>query len=66
MGVLVYRRLADAPVRLIQRFTVQKIPGFPSAGHGTIVVVYVAVNIILLFTNLSWDLLSNFGRRLGW
>ena len=52
--------------RFIQRFTIRKVPGFPSAGHGALVFVYVVVNIVLLFTNIDWDLLSNFGRRLGW
>jgi len=31
-----------------------------------VVVVYVALNVVLLFTNLDWSLTSNFARTLGW
>jgi len=55
-----------APSRLARQHLIPKSKGFTSRGYAIVVVVYVALNVVLLFTNLDWSLTSNFARRLGW
>ncbi|ORY62987.1 ferric reductase like transmembrane component [Pseudomassariella vexata] len=55
-----------AASRLVRRVFIRKIPGFASAGHATLVTVYVGINIALSFTRLEWYKTSNLAARLGW
>ena len=55
-----------APSRLARKHLVPGIQGFTSRGHVIVVIIYIAINVVLLFTNLDWSLTSNFARRLGW
>lgn len=59
-------RFLVAPSRLARKYLIPKLKGFTSRGHAIVVIVYIAINLVLLFTHLDWALTSNFARRLGW
>jgi hypothetical protein len=42
---------------------------FPSAGHATLTILYVAINLIIMFTNMDNKALpmhTNIAARAGW
>ncbi|KAI9845793.1 MAG: hypothetical protein M1838_001531 [Thelocarpon superellum] len=53
-------------VRLIRSVLLAPFPGFTSTGHAVVVSIYVVVNVLVLFTNLNYTLLSHVSRRFGW
>jgi hypothetical protein len=62
-------RTAAYRIRLYSRVVDRCIPGLPSMGHLLVVLLYIGVNLILLFVNgkgTSKVLVSNYGRRFGW
>jgi hypothetical protein len=53
-------------IRTARKLFIRKIPGFTSAGHGIIVLGWLATSITISFVNIDWSDLLNWGRRLGW
>ncbi|KAI9167545.1 S-adenosylmethionine mitochondrial carrier protein [Paramyrothecium foliicola] len=52
--------------RRVRNISNRKVPGLPSAGHSLVVFLYVAINVIITFTNLEYsNPLSNLGSRTG-
>jgi hypothetical protein len=47
--------------RLLRKATL-----FPSVGHGLVFVIYIVINITLLFQNLDLSLSRNWAKRMGW
>jgi hypothetical protein len=45
---------------------VRKLKGFNSLGHGSLVAVWVAVLLVLTFTNLDLSSASFVAARFGW
>ncbi|RDW64032.1 hypothetical protein BP5796_10534 [Coleophoma crateriformis] len=52
--------------RYIRSVLLRKVPGFSSAGHALLVVTYVAINLILLLTNINWATRIGIAKRCGW
>ncbi|KAI1753038.1 ferric reductase NAD binding domain-containing protein [Xylaria castorea] len=52
--------------RYIRRFLINRRAGFPSTGHALVVLAYIAVNVILIFTNLDYSKLNFYAARAGW
>lgn len=52
--------------RAFRRLFIRKIPGFLSAGHAILYLVYAAVNLVLTFTGLDFSRTTNFAARFGW
>ncbi|KAJ3514874.1 hypothetical protein NM208_g15023 [Fusarium decemcellulare] len=55
--------------RTIRAACLQKFPGLPSGGHLIIITAYLAINVVVTFTNMdnqNMSLLSNVASRTGW
>ncbi|KAI1002016.1 hypothetical protein K3495_g6187 [Podosphaera aphanis] len=52
--------------RYLRKRLLQKVPGFTSAGHAIIFIIYLIICLSVLFTNINWTNLSGFAKRLGW
>lgn len=52
--------------RFFRNILVRKVIGFISAGHGLLTLVYVAVNLVLIFVNIDSSSMGNFAARTGW
>ena len=52
--------------RIFQRILIRKVKGFTSTGHVLVVAAYIAINAIIMFTDVDWSLPSNIARRFGW
>lgn len=52
--------------RTARRIFIRKIPGFTSAGHAILVLVYVVINLALTFTGFDKSSPTNFAARFGW
>ncbi|KAJ3497316.1 hypothetical protein NLG97_g1999 [Lecanicillium saksenae] len=62
-------RVLSAPFRMIRNSSVYSFPYFPSTGHAFIIGVFIALNIIFLFTfnnNSNFNLQTNVASRTGW
>ncbi|VBB80535.1 Putative Ferric reductase transmembrane component [Podospora comata] len=55
-----------ATSRLTRNLLVRKVPGFSSAGHAILVIVYLALNLMAMFIHVETNSLSNFAARFGW
>ncbi|KAF3008065.1 hypothetical protein E8E14_007639 [Neopestalotiopsis sp. 37M] len=55
-----------AVTRAFRRLFIRKVPGFLSAGHAILYLVYAAVNLVLTFTGLDFSRTTNFAARFGW
>jgi hypothetical protein len=54
---------------MIRNLLMRKVPGLPSIGHVILATVYVAINIVITFTNMdnsSLSLHNNLASRTGW
>ncbi|KAH8178119.1 ferric reductase NAD binding domain-containing protein [Sarocladium implicatum] len=54
--------------RLLRRTFIRSMPILPSIGHGSLVAVYLTLNVCIAFTNTDPALttISNFGSRMAW
>ncbi|KAI1734937.1 ferric reductase transmembrane component 5 [Xylaria scruposa] len=52
--------------RYIRRILIKSRAGFPSTGHALLVLAYISVNVILMFTNLDYSRLNFYAGRAGW
>ncbi|KAK0707580.1 ferric reductase NAD binding domain-containing protein [Lasiosphaeris hirsuta] len=52
--------------RLIRNVLVRKVPGFKSAGHALLVLVYSAINLAIMLTNVDLSVMGNVAARFGW
>jgi len=50
----------------VRNVLVRGLPGFNSAGHGVLVAVYVAINLTIIFTNVSKSDTGQVASRFGW
>ncbi|KAI0867422.1 ferric reductase transmembrane component 5 [Hypoxylon argillaceum] len=50
----------------IRGFLVKGRIGFPSTGHGLLVIAYILVNVVLMFTHLDYSKLNLYAARAGW
>ncbi|KAI1126535.1 ferric reductase transmembrane component 5 [Nemania abortiva] len=55
-----------ASSRYIRRILVKGRTGFPSTGHALLVLAYVIVNVLLMFTHLDYSKLNLYAARAGW
>ncbi|KAI0856308.1 ferric reductase NAD binding domain-containing protein [Xylaria cubensis] len=52
--------------RRMRKFLIKSKAGFPSIGHALLVLAYISVNVILMFTNLDYSKLNFYAGRAGW
>ncbi|KAI1850219.1 hypothetical protein JX265_002116 [Neoarthrinium moseri] len=52
--------------RQARRVFIRKLPGFTSMGHGILVFLYVAINVVLSFVGIDVSGPTNFAARFGW
>ena len=55
-----------AVYRSVRRLMITKVPGFTSTGHGALVLIVLAINVVLLFVHLDCSSMEKVGQRLGW
>ncbi|RKF64338.1 Ferric/cupric reductase transmembrane component 2 [Erysiphe neolycopersici] len=53
-------------IRKVRRKIILDTPGFISGGHVVVFILYLAITLFVLFTNIDWANLSGFAKRLGW
>ncbi|KAK6580737.1 hypothetical protein PZA11_006973 [Diplocarpon coronariae] len=52
--------------RMARHVLIHRVPGFTSMGHAVLVTCYLTINIVCLFTNMQYDDLMPFSKRMGW
>ncbi|KUJ14182.1 uncharacterized protein LY89DRAFT_589799 [Mollisia scopiformis] len=53
-------------VRMIRHILTHRVPGFTSIGHAVLVLAFLAINVVLTVTNMTWSSLMPISKRLGW
>lgn len=44
----------------------RKVPGFTSLGHAVVFIIYLAINLALIFHSVDLTGPSHLGKRMGW
>lgn len=56
-------------IRYIRSIALRKVPGLPSLGHGSIIVIYATINLVIMLTHYdlaNMALLPSLASRTGW
>jgi hypothetical protein len=52
--------------RTVRSMLLRKVPGFTSLGHAFVFVLYLAINLSLIFHNVNLTGPAHLGKRIGW
>lgn len=66
---MIHDRALTSCLRKARGVLNRKVPGLPSTGHAFVVFLYVAINVIITFTNMdnnNMPMNPNMASRTGW